>query len=68
MKSCVNCKFSLRYVNGKNETSYYECRFNPPQVHIAKIENKSYLIDIQTWYPRVTENDWCYQFKKAISK
>ena len=61
---CKNCKFGIRYFSGDNKVLYIECRYNPPSVSVYPVENKSFLLNIETYFPRMKEDDYCFRFKK----
>jgi hypothetical protein len=65
-KSCSTCKYSIRYLDGKNNTLYYECRYNPPSVYGFPVNGKEYLIDVHNSFPHLQESDWCFKYKKNL--
>jgi len=65
MRSCATCSFSIKFVDGKNNVLYYECRFNPPTVYGLPVQTKPFLIDVHTVYPHLQEQDWCFQYQRV---
>jgi hypothetical protein len=65
MRNCDDCKFGVRYVSGDNELLYIECRHSPPSVSVYPDQNKSFLLNIEISFPRMKEDDYCFQFKEC---
>ena len=63
-RSCSTCYYGIRYVDGKGETIYYECRFNPPALYFYPMYTNTPAIFNQCIvYPRLQEHDWCFKYK-----
>jgi len=68
-RSCNTCLFGIQTVNGKGEPSYVECRFNPPQAYCYPVRPSTpAMFNSVNIYPRMTESDWCFQYRKKVNK
>lgn len=61
---CNNCNYGMRIVDGQNKLLYIECRHSPPSVSVYPDPQKSFMLNIQTYFPRLKDTDWCCQWKE----
>ena len=67
-RSCATCKFSILHNNYKQQVSYYECRYNPPETYYEYTQGDDLsrlggIAITSHHFPRMQREDWCFQYQ-----